>query len=224
MMLKRWMSLILIGSQISYTALAAASAGPRQSPEFILLKNVISIQGEDLSPAQLQDQLKNTMARYFSVASRIGGLERMRQALVELGVYTPDQAAAFAADAQTAAANVAFAHPSTIEGASDALSSEIMQLTTLHPLGAQFASCGTAKHVANGAFLTAFGLASASLYFLFNYTNCVADGWGDYGMPAVNCTGPVSPHDLHLGYGLLIGGGVIAGVGALALALEHGGC
>ena len=136
-MFKKVLVSLLMLSQLTTFAFAGNSSA---TAETTLLKTVVALQGENLSQAEMQAQLKAAVSKYLANAPQQGQQERMEQALVALNIYTPEQAHGFVTDAHSAAARVENAKISG-EQLSNTMNSEMSKLAGLHPAGAQFSAC-----------------------------------------------------------------------------------
>ena len=56
------------------------------------MKTSIALQGAGLSQQERITRLGSALTQYDQTASKTGQIERLQQAMVDLGVYTPDQA------------------------------------------------------------------------------------------------------------------------------------
>lgn len=112
----------------------------KPSSEFTLLKNVIALQGAGLSQSDLQTRLGSVLTQYDQTANPEGQIDRLQTAMIELGVYTPDQASAFVTEAKEA----------TQSGAD--LSKVLAMTMSNAPAGAQFSFCAL-----GGGLLAAVG-------------------------------------------------------------------
>jgi hypothetical protein len=141
MKLHRSVALSLIVSQLSTGALWAAPTNSNVTPEFTFIESVIALQGQNLKPTDLDQQLKSVYSTYVSSAANAedGQQQRLTQALIDLGVYTPAQANGFVADAANATQSLSSVD---VKGAdASQLMSEFSALANLHPMGAQFSAC-----------------------------------------------------------------------------------
>lgn len=93
-MIKKTTALLVSVSLASQLAFAGTPS--QVTPEKILLKNVIALSGEGISADQAQKQTVALISEYERTASQTGQLDRLEEATVELELYTPDQAQAFA--------------------------------------------------------------------------------------------------------------------------------
>ena len=125
---KKFTAVVLCVSQLSLT-LAASADTPKPSSEFILLKTAIALQGADLSQQDAVARLGSALTLYDQTAEKTGQIERLQQAMVDLGVYTPDQASDFVTGAQLA-----------VSSGAD-LPTILSQTMTHAPAGAQFSGC-----------------------------------------------------------------------------------
>lgn len=144
--MKKMISLILITTQASFATLAWAD-----NSETALLENVIALQGQKLSASEMTTQSQKILSNYLASANPEGAQQRLEQALVTLGIYTPAQAAAFSADAQSAGARLSAAKITDQQKRSALFAQEISRVAEMHPTGAQFSSCTLTKVVVIGA-------------------------------------------------------------------------
>jgi hypothetical protein len=229
MTFKKSVSLILIGSQLSLAQ--AAFASPAQalarSPEFNLVESVIALQGAKLSANDEQNQITQAMTEYLVAAPTTGQQARLQQALIDLGVYTPAQAASFTADAQAVETKVAASNPSSADEASQTMSAEIAELSNLHPVGAQFAG-----QCELGWGMTSAGPVAALVGLCLRFDNPTCTTQETTGVDTlgqvVTIEGPTTctqandyPHAA-IGDQLMIYGGVASGVGLLLMYLSDG--
>jgi hypothetical protein len=135
---KSTMSLALVASQLGMSAAAWGSPADAPTPETILLQNAMAIQGSALSSDVMQSQLQGVIADYASNSPDEGRSERLQTALVDMGIYTPDQAAALSLETQASAERLA-ADGSSIE--QEKLNAEMNQILQVQPKGAQFSAC-----------------------------------------------------------------------------------
>src|ERR1700722_18977578 len=104
MSLYRLISVSMIISQIGLVPLVRAQVVPAQveptqvgatittTPELDLLRNVITLQGLKLTSDQFEKDVSDVVSQYLATAPSSGQQERLQQALVDLGVYTAEQA------------------------------------------------------------------------------------------------------------------------------------
>jgi hypothetical protein len=90
----------LVAALTFTSASADSAASPATSPEVHLLSSVIALSGQSLAKPEAQRQLKDALVRYDETAPREGRDERTEEALVSLGVSTPEQARQFSRDVQ----------------------------------------------------------------------------------------------------------------------------
>ena len=151
MFFKKAVSICLIASQfgLASTVFAGGSTAMTisRTPEATLLQDVIALQGANLSDKDMQTQVRTALSEYASTSQEEGRSERLKQALVDMNVYTPAQAASFLADAETLNTNIAH-NEMTAETA-------VSNLAGLHPMGAQFSACAITLAVTGLAGLTA---------------------------------------------------------------------
>lgn len=237
-------SLVLIGSQMGLGTIAfgaTTATTTTATPEFTLLENVIALQGMNLSQSDMQTNVKNLLQDYSAKAQVTGQTDRMQAALVDLGVYTPAQAAGFASSAQASAAKITASNPGTNDQAAVLMGAEINQLVGLHPAGAQFSGCSIAN-LGDGDVASAVLGAGAvtlivGLVLRFDNPTCVTpvvgttvvygpDGYEgtatDYG-PTTCSVDNYYPH-AQAGDDVMIAGGIVAAVGAVLMILNNTVC
>lgn len=207
MSLKKSVSTLMIVSQLGLVSLASAATPAAHTAEYGLLQHVLALQGQDLSSDQNQKQVTEVVSQYLATASQAGQQERLQAALVDLGVYTPNEAASFVTESQQAGLKVAAS-----TSASATLETEITQLANLHPMGAQFSACGV------GGTMMLLG----SIGFLVavagpHYAN---DSQLCFGTP---CYQQGYEHSDSFRNGEMISFGVVAAVGAI-LYFASGSC
>jgi hypothetical protein len=142
MSFKKITTLLLIASTLSTTAFANSGASEAaQSPEATLLENVVALKGSNLSDEEFQKQLTTIVSDYTNTAPMAGQQERLKDALVDLRIYTPAQAEAFEKQVQDVQDQISSAHPTSVEQTTTLLNQEITQLAQLQAPGAQFSMC-----------------------------------------------------------------------------------
>lgn len=157
MSLKSGFVLFIIVSQLaSWTAVAdpiqADVAAP--SPEFVLLQDTIALSGMTLSPSEENDQVNVVITRYLATAPTEGQAQRLQQALIDLNMTTPQEAAAIVTDAQSLNADLSANAP--LQQQNDRITHSIVQLVARHPfMGAQFS---TACEVGGAIGLSGLGM------------------------------------------------------------------
>jgi hypothetical protein len=143
MTFKKIISYMLITTQMGVTSMAFASAAtsqaPTATPEFQLLSSVIALQGQKLTQQQARVQLSADVNHYTGTAPTEGQQLRFQQALVDLGVYTSQQASSFVTSASAQALKLGAAQPG--DKVSTQVASDLYQIASLHPTGAQFSAC-----------------------------------------------------------------------------------
>lgn len=131
----------------------SAKAEDQVSPEENLLVQVLSLQGESLSPSDLQKQLIVDAQDYEKQAPSEGRIERTQHALVDMRLYTPAQASAL------------FEEVSKIPSSSidaNAYAKSLVKVAQSHPMGAQFSGCSIKGDLAYfGAGALAVGAITA---------------------------------------------------------------
>lgn len=140
MRFKKSAAIVLCITQLSF---GFTSSGTQTSPEFSLLQNVIALEGQNLSQDTMTARLGTVLTQYETASQNDGRADRLKQAMVSLGVYTADQADQFVTDAMEVAASAA--NPSDTGAMLTTLMSRV-------PQGAQFSYC-----LLGGGFLTVFG-------------------------------------------------------------------
>jgi hypothetical protein len=137
MLLKKSLSLALIISQLAW----ASAYADTSTPETKLLSAVVELSGKNLTKSELQQQLTADLQQYDAEAPADGRVERTEQALVALGVDTPEQAQSFEQQVVASAKTLA---NSKFESTTDAQNAFQMQVVRLiaGSQGAQFSYCG----------------------------------------------------------------------------------
>ena len=150
--MKKQISTLLIASQISagLFSTGAFAAPTVASPEMTALEKLFALQGENLSTQQRNGQATAILAQYAATVPADGAEQRLQSALVQLGVFTSDQASAYLAEAKPLQASLNQA--TSEEAARAVLKSEFTRIANLHPVAAQFsgAAC-VGLMVAEGA-------------------------------------------------------------------------
>ena len=134
-------SLICLFTQL--VGIGAYAGSPTPTPEFTLLQQVIALQGESLSSKDIQSQISKISARYASASDMRDGesIQRLQQAIVDMNLYTPAQAAEIASEMQTAATQVSTTNFANGNARSQAVLVEAQRIAASHPAGAQFSAC-----------------------------------------------------------------------------------
>jgi hypothetical protein len=146
---KKTLSLALIVSQAVTAVAAYASPTEQNTPEMKLISSMIALSGQSLSQAQLESRLSAELKQYDQSAPEEGRDERTEQALVKLGVYTPEQAHVFEVQSK------------------GALASPEKLASLPQPMGAQFSECQQAIGVG----------ALAGLGIIAGAENMTGNGW-----------------------------------------------
>jgi len=146
MLFKKSVSSFLIASLLaSYPSMFAfadsSTTATALSPEVTLLQNVIALRGSNLNQDAVQQQMNQAVSNYVASAPQSGQQERMQQALVALGVYSPAQAETFTQEVQGAETRVEATNPTSVQQLSNLMNQEVAQLIDLRPSGAQFSMC-----------------------------------------------------------------------------------
>jgi hypothetical protein len=151
----------MVGAQLCLVAnLSAHASEPVVNHERSLLETVITLKGLGLSERDLGQQVEAALAHYNSTAPTEGRNERLSAALVDLQVFTRQQAAKFSADARFAEASLAGAHVANDADAVAAVRAQVELLSRLSLNGAQFSSCTLGWTLSIGGVITAVvGLA-----------------------------------------------------------------
>jgi hypothetical protein len=195
-------ALVLVGSQIiGVSVFANTAVVPSISPELMLVQNVIALQGMTLSQDALQTQIASAMSDYLAQAPTEGQADRLSQALVDLKIYTPSQAQAFVAEAQSIEAKID-ANATSESSLQAGLSQAVDQLSQLHPAGAEFSECS----IGNGTRWVVAFTNPPSLGALISGIALYALGDHEVGKP------------------LMIYGGLTFVAGSVALNLVDGKC
>jgi hypothetical protein len=155
-LLKSTVSLVLMTSQLGLSATAFGAPSNSPSPEAVLLENAIVIRGSGLSSDAVQSQINAAVASYADNSPTDGRSERLQQALVDMGIYTPSQAQELASEAQTAAGSMT-TRSNDIDQSK--LSAELTQILQTQPLGAEFSGCDFADVVGGVGLIGGFGVA-----------------------------------------------------------------
>jgi len=143
MSLKTLFAWVVVVSQlVSFSAFAGGvtAPSPKASPEFVLLRGAIALEGMNLTQDEQRSRLNATFSRYLATAQPDGQVERMSQALVDLNITTSDEATAVVSDARNMSAGLAAGI--SVQQQQEILTDGIVQLVAHHPLmGAQFSAC-----------------------------------------------------------------------------------
>jgi hypothetical protein len=186
-MFKKIISSVLIAGQLGFagSAMASSAASSDVSPELTLISRTIALTGQNPSQPELQTQFSQLLADYEKSAQPDGQTERMEQALVELNIYTADQAHQLTLEASTAQVNSA-----------QAAANEMKQLATKYPAGAQFSACTTGKILA--AVGPIVGIVGAAIWAMGTDDGTTSSG-GEHR----------DPNEVHNGQvTVMIGGGI----------------
>jgi len=132
-------SSLLIASTLFAQLSALASDTP--TPEVNLLENVIALQGQKLSNDQFQSTLQPLVQNYLAIAPEDGRQDRLEQAMVTLGIYTPAQASELRTETEDAARTVLSDSSLSPSQRNTLLNKEIMQVASVHAGGAEFSAC-----------------------------------------------------------------------------------
>lgn len=185
----------LLACQFTGLSAFADETDSSVSAEETLLIKAFELQGEGLSTADLLNAINASLSDYFAHASPDGQQERLEQALIDLRVYTPEQARFLIGDAQAGfdrlTAQASSENRSTLQSS---VTTEIGRLVAVHPTGAQFSGC-TALNTA--AIVTFVGGAATLI------TGAILTGTGHGGV----------------GDPMMTWGGVATGVGGVAVAI-----
>ena len=148
MKFKKSLSLFLAVSQVAFGSSFAFADTPSVTPEMNLLINTISLQGQNLSQTQFQDQMSEAVSRYTATASPKGSDVRFQEALVNLNLFTPTQAQSFLSDIKDTTQQL------SISDSQEAVAAGLQRIVNSHFNGAQFSGCvigyGVAGLVAAG--------------------------------------------------------------------------
>ena len=147
MWFKKLTSSLLITSLITSQMIVASYAGettPAKSPEFKFLKSVIALQGTNLTNDQYKARVQAAANTYITTARAEGQPDRMEGALIELGVYNPDQAKDFTANTQSLVTVLQQSGTVTADQFNAVVTGEAVQLAKLHSTGAEFSGAACA--------------------------------------------------------------------------------
>jgi len=160
---KSTMSLVLVASQFGLSAATWGAPSDAPTPETILLQNAMAIQGSALSSDVMQSQLKDVIADYASTAPTDGRSERLQSALVDMGIYTPDQVATLSQETQATAERLA-GDDSSIQ--QEKLNAEMNQILQIQPKGAQFSACDFGQYFGAAGILAGPAIAAGGFVTL----------------------------------------------------------
>jgi len=139
---------------LSQAALVWANpATPEHSAEYKMFKRAIAIQGTAMSDSEKLDATNSILSQYAKIAQPDGQEDRMKTALLDLGVYTPEQLAATWSDAKILTSSINSSQPISVQEKELATVAET--LSTMHPVAAQFSACQAANGMLLGGFATA---------------------------------------------------------------------
>ena len=143
-MMKKLISIALAAAQLSQlTWICSAQAGG-PTPEFKLMEASIALEGQNLSNQSLQTNLAGLIREYTATANPEGAQQRLRDAFVQLQIYTPAQAAMMSAQFAATQQRLTTQHFSSEAAANQAIAQEVGTLLTNSPEGAQFSGCTVA--------------------------------------------------------------------------------
>jgi hypothetical protein len=244
--LKKIVSVALIGTQLSLLCPTAHAGAPGARAERELLETVLTLKGLALSENELARQLPQAVDRYLRSAAPEGREERLQVALVELGVLTRQQARRFAAESKAAQERLATrdsgATPEARQQA--AVQAQIEVLSALSLNGAQFAGSSTAGcALGTVSLLAGIGLLIWGYERYANNPTCHSDHsqpyscreeacdrdgefchWVETTCYETVCDQPDYYPERSSGSRLMIGGGVAIGVGVVLLVLNVDDC
>ena len=154
----------MIVQMLGGSVLAAEPVGPSDTAEFNLVQSIFALQGSSSSSQQQEQQVLGMLARYAQSAPQKNRRQRLQEALVRLGAFTPEQAQAFFADARSSALKVT--NSSSEIQSQQVLESEITRLMQVHLAGAQFSGCKdwTDLAWAGGVAMIGLGVYANSLF------------------------------------------------------------
>ena len=140
-------------AQLSLGFISSGALASTPSPEFTLLENVVALQAQDLPQQEVENRLNTLLTGYTSTANPEGRGERLQQAMVNLGVYTPAQAAAFIQEVKQTASS----------GAD--VNTALGELLSTPADGAQFSWCalGGGLLIGASAFVLLLGYALSGI-------------------------------------------------------------
>jgi hypothetical protein len=218
-----------IGSQVLMTSASFAGDSSSQTPsqasfqttsEVVMLSRVLSLQGEPLSEQDRQEELSQILSEYVSTASEDGIQGRLEDALVQLQLFTPSQAAKFVQDSQTAEQKTL--NSETPDQLKQALANQIVQIGQLYPQGAEFSACTALLRT--GATSVALGFAGLFAGLFVSAVQTCRPGTQApprssalYTAGSARCMAPTVAAHPDLGAGIYVGSGVALIVGFLLL-------
>lgn len=174
-MFNKIVSSVIITSQLAFAG-GAWAAPAASTPEFKLLESSIALAGKGLSQDELNGRAAAAFANYEKIAQPDGQLDRMEQAMVDLNLYTPDQAHQLTLDARNFASQT---RAPDLQSANQAVASEMSLLVSRYPSGAQFSACELFGTLAISGFVV--GTAGGVVWSLGAQSTC-----GPYGADCRN--------------------------------------
>lgn len=152
-MFKKIVSFALTAAQVgqflvivpAFSAESAPQATPTgTTPEFKLVKRALALEGQNLSPDQLQSGVVTLFKQYTATASTAGAEQRLANAFVQLGIYTPEQSDALVSQFDSASQRLLGQQFTSEQAANRAMTQEVSLILATNPSGAQFSGCGVA--------------------------------------------------------------------------------
>ena len=110
--MRRWIATGLVALQFVGTSAFAATPmdAPQtphsDAPEKALLESLFQAESQSLSQSELEARMNASLIAYSRAASPIGQQARMEQALVDMKIFSPEQAHSFIADSQASIAEL----------------------------------------------------------------------------------------------------------------------
>jgi hypothetical protein len=127
---------------------ASAIASPTRTPEFALLESLISASGQfdaktQAGAALLQQNTDSAITQYLEnpTANPDDAVQNFRDALVTMNIYSPSQAEQLLRDAQSGVQVALTKEGASNEEMSKALTTELLAVSRMNPVGAQFSGC-----------------------------------------------------------------------------------
>jgi hypothetical protein len=111
------------------------------------MAGALALEGQNLSPEMLQSNVANLFKQYSATASAAGAEQRLTDAFVQLGLYTPAQSDALVSEFASAGQRLVGQKFTSDEAANSAIAQEVSSILGSKPSGAQFSACGAATVV-----------------------------------------------------------------------------
>lgn len=170
-LIKKTTALLMCASLASQLAFAGTPLSA--TPEKLLLEKVIAVSGEGLPADQVQRQTIALISAYEKSAPQSGQLDRLQQAMVDIGLYSQGQAQDFVQNLRDTLEPALTANYSSQEQQDQALVAAFSQIKS--PQGAEFSSCG----VVYLATFYAAGIGGAVMAYYAYTDGSKLPGWID---------------------------------------------